>query len=38
MKNKILKKYRIDLIRLNTTESGEKEIVKNKLKEILGER
>lgn len=38
MKNKILKKYGIDLIRLNTTESGEKEIVKNKLKEILGER
>lgn len=38
MKNRILKKYGIDLIRLNTTESGEKKIVKNKLKEILGER
>lgn len=35
MKNKILEKYDIPLIRLSTIGSGEKEILENKIKEIL---
>lgn len=35
IKDKILYKYDIPLIRLNTTGSGEKEILENKIKEIL---
>lgn len=36
IKDKILYKYDIPLIRLNTTGSGEKEILENKIKEIFG--
>lgn len=35
IKNKILEKYDIPLIRLNTTGSGEEEILENKIKEIF---
>lgn len=35
IKNKILEKYDIPLIRLNTIGSGEKEILENKIKEIF---
>lgn len=35
LKDKILKKYGIPLIRLNTTGSGEEEIITNKIREIL---
>lgn len=36
IKNKILEKYDIPLIRLNTIQSGEKEVLENKIKEIFG--
>lgn len=36
IKDKILYKYDIPLIRLNTTGSGEKEILENKIKEVFG--
>lgn len=36
IKDKILNKYDVPLIRLNTTGSGEKEILENKIKEIFG--
>lgn len=36
IKNKILEKYDIPLIRLSTTGSGEKEILEDKIKEIFG--
>ncbi len=35
LKNKILEKYDVPLIRFNTTGSGEKEILKNKIMEIF---
>lgn len=35
VKNEVLKKYGIPLIRLSTIGSGEKEIIKNKIYEIL---
>lgn len=37
IKNKILEKYDIPLVRLSTTGSGEKEILENKIKEIFGQ-
>lgn len=37
IKNKILEKYDVPLIRLNTIGSGEKEILKSKIKEIFGQ-
>lgn len=36
IKDKILKKYDIPLIRLSTTGSGEEEIIENKIKEVFG--
>lgn len=37
LKNKILNKYDIPLVRLKTNGSGEKEILENKIREIFGE-
>ena len=36
IKGKILDKYEIPLVRLNTTGSAEKEILEKKIKEIFG--
>ena len=36
MKNKILSKYKIPLVRLSTTGSGEERILENKMKDVFG--